>query len=111
MDNGTKEPRGSSIHVLDCINAKTIKIGKGNPVLVNLTQIEERLRCSISIHVARALMHVLEIKEVAFPKLRIIIEVRDAALLRVVARILKLDRPDCPILHLGNLLHSMDQFS
>src|SRR5262245_27286158 len=97
MDHGTKETSCSRVHVLDRINAKTIKIGEGNPILIHLTQISERLRCDIIIHAAHTLMHVLEVKEVALPKFRIIIEVGDAALLRIVARILKLDRPDCPI--------------
>jgi hypothetical protein len=42
-------------------------------------------------------MHILEVKEVTLPKFGIIIEVGDAALLGVVAGILKLDRPDCSI--------------
>src|SRR5512134_2969147 len=97
MNNGAKDSRSAFIHMLDGINAEAVQIREGDPVFINLAQIEERSGCRIVLHIPGTLIHVLKVEKVAFSELRIMIEVRDAALLRVIARVLKFDRPDCTL--------------
>ena len=82
VDHGGEEARRARVHVLDGIDAEAVDVGIGDPELVRLAQRLQGGGGRVVVDRAVAQVDVLQVEEVAFQELGIVIPVVDAALAR-----------------------------
>src|SRR5437868_1373907 len=104
MNHSGKKAGSAGVHMLDRINAKAVKVGKGDPEFIDLAQIHQRGRNNVLVnlvlvvdHEPRTVMQVFQAEKITIKKFRKIIEVIDVAVPGKVRWVLELGGPDSSV--------------